>query len=114
MPVTGFISESWVGWPTSYYLFAGIGVVWTIAWVFLGANKPSLHKYISKEEREYIEKSLGHEDHKEVRILTNVLIYTEIDFVAQYSMAGNSYFKTIFWYCCDIYKCRFWEYIFVD
>ncbi|KAJ8923273.1 hypothetical protein NQ315_001830 [Exocentrus adspersus] len=58
MPITGFISASWVGWPPTFYLFGALGYGWAITWVFLGSNGPGDHKLISEEERTYIETSL--------------------------------------------------------
>lgn len=59
MPITGFISASWVGWPPTFYLFGGLGYCWALIWAFLGANGPGEHKTISEAERCYIESSLG-------------------------------------------------------
>lgn len=58
MAITGFICESWAGWPASFYVFGGLGYVWMAFWFFLGFNTPSQHPKISQEERQYIEKSL--------------------------------------------------------
>lgn len=59
MPVTGFISASWVGWPPTFYLFGGLGYCWAISWAFFGADGPSEHKTITETEKTYIETSLG-------------------------------------------------------
>lgn len=59
MPITGFISASWIGWPPTFYLFGGLGYGWALIWAFFGANGPDVHKSISVQERTYIETSLG-------------------------------------------------------
>ncbi|KAI4456291.1 solute carrier family 17 [Holotrichia oblita] len=59
MPATGWISASNVGWPFAFYLYGSLGVLWVIAYVFLGSNNPSQHKTISESERTRIEESLG-------------------------------------------------------
>lgn len=69
MPITGVIAASWAGWPASFYFFGTLGLFWVITWILLGSNKPSEHKYITEEERSYIETSLGHEKHIDVNII---------------------------------------------
>ncbi|KAL1516735.1 hypothetical protein ABEB36_000603 [Hypothenemus hampei] len=61
MPITGYLSSSWLGWPASFYVFGGLGLIWCIFWVFLSADSPATHKRISMEERKFIESSLGQE-----------------------------------------------------
>ncbi|XP_057667760.1 putative inorganic phosphate cotransporter isoform X1 [Diorhabda carinulata] len=57
--VSGALSSSWIGWPSAFYLFGGLGYVWMLAWIILSANTPATHSQISLAEREYIEKSLS-------------------------------------------------------
>lgn len=81
---SGVIASSILGWPSIFYISGAAGVLWSIAWFFLGANNPSEHKTISPEERQFIEKSLGQSDdnaHKTKiptpwkRILTSLPFY---------------------------------------
>ncbi|KAH1015757.1 putative inorganic phosphate cotransporter [Dendroctonus ponderosae] len=65
MPVTGYISASWAGWPWAFYLFGIIGLLWCIIWTIFGANSPQEHKYITKEEQFYIQSSIGDIEQKE-------------------------------------------------
>ncbi|KAJ8929833.1 hypothetical protein NQ314_017436 [Rhamnusium bicolor] len=58
-PITGYIAASWVGWPSTFYLFGAIGYGWSISWMIFGANSPSVHRTINEEEKIYIETSLG-------------------------------------------------------
>ncbi|KAI4456292.1 solute carrier family 17 [Holotrichia oblita] len=60
MPVTGWISASCMGWPSAFYLYAILGVLWMIGWILWGSNDASQHKTISESERMYIQKSTGH------------------------------------------------------
>lgn len=69
MIVSGIISASWQGWPLIFYIYGGLGVLWAIVMALLGSNKPSESKVISEQERIYIESSLGHSEHKKVRLL---------------------------------------------
>ncbi|XP_060519812.1 putative inorganic phosphate cotransporter isoform X2 [Cylas formicarius] len=59
MPVTAYLSSSGWGWPASFYIFGGLGLVWCLFWLYLSAESPASHKSISDEEKKYIENSLG-------------------------------------------------------
>ncbi|XP_018323914.1 putative inorganic phosphate cotransporter [Agrilus planipennis] len=61
MILSGWISGSWLGWPTVFYLYGCLGLVWTLFWLILSSNSPAEHSRISDEEREYIESSLGNQ-----------------------------------------------------
>lgn len=58
MPISGFLAASSVGWPSIFYLFGALSILWSVSFFFLGADLPANHRSISEEEREYIEKSL--------------------------------------------------------
>lgn len=64
--VAGWISASSIGWPYVFYLYGGIGVIWSIIWIFVGSNSPAEHKSISPEERKYIESGIEGDEDKEV------------------------------------------------
>lgn len=42
------------GWPSVFYVFGGVGVLWSIAWYFLAYDTPVQHPRISQQERNYI------------------------------------------------------------
>lgn len=65
MPITGAISASSAGWPVTFYLYGGLGIAWTVVWIFFGSDSPSKHKRISSEERRYVEDGISTEE-KEV------------------------------------------------
>lgn len=64
MPLTGVISGSSVGWPAIFYIYGGLGILWTIFWVAFAADSPSTCKRISLEEKAYIETSTATSDSK--------------------------------------------------
>lgn len=66
MVLVGYICSTRVGWPTSFYVYGGLGYCWALLWFFFGANSPAEHKSISQEERSYIENSL--EMREEVKV----------------------------------------------
>ncbi|GMR30808.1 hypothetical protein PMAYCL1PPCAC_01003 [Pristionchus mayeri] len=44
------------GWPLIFYLFALIGTLWLVIWLFFVTDHPSQNKCITEEEKEYLEK----------------------------------------------------------
>lgn len=59
MPVSGYLAESSIGWPSIFFVFGAAGIIWSVAWYLLGANDPSDHLKITADEKKYIESSLG-------------------------------------------------------
>lgn len=60
MPLTGWLcSQSFLGgWPSAFYIFGLLGMVWFVCWMYLVYDRPSEHPRISRKERAYIERSL--------------------------------------------------------
>jgi len=60
MPLTGWLcSQRFLGgWPSAFYIFGLLGIVWFICWMYLVYDKPSEHPRISRKERAYIERAL--------------------------------------------------------
>ncbi|KAL0113306.1 hypothetical protein PUN28_012454 [Cardiocondyla obscurior] len=56
--VAGVLAESSLGWPSIFYMLGALAIVWGIAFLWFGADSPSVHRSISQEERMYIEESL--------------------------------------------------------
>lgn len=54
---SGFISASSLGWPATFYIPGSLGIMWSLLWLFFGANSPSECKMISLAERKKIEES---------------------------------------------------------
>lgn len=63
LAISGFLASSPIGWPGIFYVSGAAGIVWTIVWFFFGGNSPVEHGSISAEERDFIENSLGNQDH---------------------------------------------------
>ena len=64
-PLAGFLADTDVGWPLIFYVTGGMGLVWSFAFWWICASNPSTHKYISREERQYIETSIQVDTAKE-------------------------------------------------
>ncbi|KAF3834251.1 hypothetical protein F7725_025455 [Dissostichus mawsoni] len=58
LPLTGLISQS-LGWPAVFYLCGAAGCLWAVVWFIFISDDPRTHRRISKEERDYIIKSIG-------------------------------------------------------
>jgi ACS family sodium-dependent inorganic phosphate cotransporter len=63
------IQYSSIGWPSVFYVFGSLGVLWFIAWTLLCYNDPQSHPFISDEERIFLEKSIGGIDNKKVSLM---------------------------------------------
>ncbi|XP_046966281.1 putative inorganic phosphate cotransporter [Vanessa cardui] len=78
----GFIADYW-GWPAIFYIGGGLGLIWTVAYIFLGAASPRDSKMIGDEERNYIESSLGHVGKDQKKLPTPWKdIFTSLSFFA--------------------------------
>ncbi|XP_021935626.1 putative inorganic phosphate cotransporter isoform X2 [Zootermopsis nevadensis] len=58
------IEYSSIGWPSVFYLFGSLGVLWFFAWIALCYNDPQSHPFISDEEKAFLEQSIGGLDNK--------------------------------------------------
>ncbi|XP_013419304.1 vesicular glutamate transporter 2 isoform X2 [Lingula anatina] len=61
MPLSGILTD-YLGWPACFYFYGAFGLIWLVTWMFLSFEKPSTHPRITKEERDYIESSIGEAD----------------------------------------------------
>lgn len=60
MPLSGLLAEYGFagGWPSIFYVFGIVGVVWSIAFILCIYEDPSTHPRIKEKERKYIISSL--------------------------------------------------------
>ncbi|XP_045477153.1 putative inorganic phosphate cotransporter isoform X1 [Harmonia axyridis] len=65
MLVTGFLSASWWGWPSVFYLYGTLSLIWILLMVKFGCNNPDVHKKIKEEERLYISNGSARSDGEE-------------------------------------------------
>lgn len=73
--MSGFIADYW-GWPVIFYINGALGVVWTAAYVILGADSPQTSKMISADEKHYIQQSLGQVGEQKVGVILWSSCYT--------------------------------------
>ncbi|XP_063625945.1 sodium-dependent phosphate transport protein 1-like isoform X4 [Cydia splendana] len=46
-------------WPTGFYTFGALQILWSFAWVFTVTDNPSKHTFISTEELTYLTNTIG-------------------------------------------------------
>lgn len=55
------------GWESVFYVFGTIGVIWYITWLVFVKAGPELDRFCSKEECDYIQKTIGYVGSKHVK-----------------------------------------------
>lgn len=74
MPIVGYISSSFIGWPFTFYLYGVIGYIWIVLWFIYGAESPAKYRKISEVEKNYIESSLQTITTPQVYVVTIIKI----------------------------------------
>ncbi|EDO45514.1 predicted protein [Nematostella vectensis] len=61
MPLAGVLCASEIagGWPSVFYIFGSLGILWFVVWTLMVTEKPADHPTISEAERDYIISSIG-------------------------------------------------------
>lgn len=67
MPLAGAISSSAGGWPVVFYLYGGISIVWSILWLTFGSSSLLTDRFISEDEKKYIEADRNADEEKVLR-----------------------------------------------
>lgn len=57
MPVSAYLAKA-LGWPSIFYFFGALGLIWYALWTILVAESPEMDKKITKQELTYILDSL--------------------------------------------------------
>ncbi|CAI9737167.1 sialinsialin-like [Octopus vulgaris] len=60
LPISGVLAKSSLGWPSIFYFWGTVAIVWFLFWCYLVSESPSDHRYISQEELEFIQHSIGY------------------------------------------------------
>uniref|UniRef100_UPI00358F4804 sialin-like isoform X1 n=2 Tax=Myxine glutinosa TaxID=7769 RepID=UPI00358F4804 len=58
LPLSGILAEYW-GWPSIFYVFGCIGLVWMVLWFIFAWETPEQHPSISIREQDYIADCIG-------------------------------------------------------
>ncbi|KAH8307432.1 hypothetical protein KR044_011982 [Drosophila immigrans] len=57
MATSGFIADSFAGWPAIFYCGGACGFIWVVFWWIFSASTPEEHRTITREELKFIEES---------------------------------------------------------
>ncbi|KAK7471778.1 hypothetical protein BaRGS_00035600 [Batillaria attramentaria] len=68
MTVSGALAESSSGWPSIFYVFGCIALLWFVLWSIFVTENPAGHPGISNAELEYIQQSIGYTEEQTKRI----------------------------------------------
>lgn len=68
MTVSGSLAESSSGWPSIFYVFGALAILWFLFWCVFVTETPAGHPGISSAELEYIQQSIGFTDEQTKRI----------------------------------------------
>lgn len=73
MPLSGILAEYGFdgGWPSIFYVFGLVGIIWSLFFLWLVYEDPSVHPTIDEKEKKYIMTSLWGKADMTVRILDN-------------------------------------------
>lgn len=60
MPLSGLLSEYGFdgGWPSIFYVFGFVGVIWSVAFLIFVYEEPTSHPHIDEKEKKYIVSAL--------------------------------------------------------
>ena len=58
LPVSGLLAEFY-GWPSIFYVFGIVGLIWTLIWMLCVSEDPNNDKWITDDEMDYINCSRG-------------------------------------------------------
>jgi MFS family permease len=56
LPLGGFLCVNGLdgGWPSIFYLFGLVGIIWFVIWMVCASDSPTKHKFIGENEQDYI------------------------------------------------------------
>lgn len=59
MSVSGILAETVLGWKLIFYAMACLMVATAVMWQFLAASTPGEHRWMTPQEKEFIERGLN-------------------------------------------------------
>ncbi|XP_076045681.1 putative inorganic phosphate cotransporter [Oratosquilla oratoria] len=84
MPVSGWLcnTDFLGGWPSVFYIFGALGIVWGVFWYFLAYDLPEEHPRITQEELLYIQSWTADNKQKKTLAVPWRDIFTSRPFIA--------------------------------
>ncbi|KAK6173305.1 hypothetical protein SNE40_016781 [Patella caerulea] len=68
LPISGALGRSAAGWPSIFYVFGSLAVIWFMLWCIIITESPAKHQSITNAELEYIQQNIGYTDEQTKRI----------------------------------------------
>ncbi|KAJ9573903.1 hypothetical protein L9F63_008702 [Diploptera punctata] len=65
LPLSGILANQ-IGWPSVFYVFGAVGLIWFVAWWIIVKSGPEEDSYITQQELKYIQDSLGATSNKDI------------------------------------------------
>ncbi|GMR45068.1 hypothetical protein PMAYCL1PPCAC_15263, partial [Pristionchus mayeri] len=56
--ISAALCGSPLGWPSIFYLFGALGVIWIISWLVLASNSPSSNRFITESELKFLDSEI--------------------------------------------------------
>ncbi|XP_063913981.1 sialin-like [Zophobas morio] len=108
MTASAYLAET-LGWPSIFYVFGGISIVWFIIWMWFVSETPAEDPRISKTELNYILQSVGsvQDEHMLEKSWTKMLTSPAVWAIIVYSFANDWAFYTILTQLPTYLKDRF-------
>ncbi|XP_071964814.1 sialin-like [Antedon mediterranea] len=108
--LSGWICSSYAigGWPTSFYTYSILGVIWVIIWVTLIYETPNEDLCISKKEVEYINRGVTQSHQKNVpwrAILMSPPVWAIVISDTMFEFAWNLVLLEIPMFLSTIFEC---------
>ncbi|XP_021001596.2 putative inorganic phosphate cotransporter [Parasteatoda tepidariorum] len=83
--------DTFGGWPSVFYLFGGMGVLWCICWFLFMYETPDIHPSISKEELFYIEDNQDVQSEKNISIPWKEMMLSAPVWAFTFAVIGHSF-----------------------
>ncbi|CAJ0939966.1 unnamed protein product, partial [Mesorhabditis belari] len=107
VPLSAALCQSSLGWPAVYYISALFGFLWIGAFNYLASDSPSIARWMSEAEREYLSRELQHLKQKKQKIpfpTRHVLRSAAIWVLLYASFSGNFVITFIQLYIPSFFK----------
>ena len=120
IPLTGYLCslDYMGGWPLSFYIFGGLGIIWFFFWIYYVYDTPESHPRISCDERNYIQQSLKSRDNEldTIRANDSVPWRSFLTSVPLWALLITVWlvFTQSFMFLRQIFNCYFFQWTILD
>lgn len=68
LPLSAALAESTNGWPSIFYVFGSVAILWFLLWCYIVYESPAQHPSITNQELEYIQGTIGYTDEQTLEL----------------------------------------------